>query len=29
MLSENTLAGALGMSRTPVRAALPRLGEEG
>lgn len=29
MLSENTLAGALGMSRTPVRAALLRLEEEG
>ena len=29
MLSENTLASALGMSRTPVRAALLRLEEEG
>jgi DNA-binding GntR family transcriptional regulator len=29
MLSENTLAAALGMSRTPVRAALLRLEEEG
>jgi DNA-binding GntR family transcriptional regulator len=29
MLSENALAGALGMSRTPVRAALLRLAEEG
>lgn len=29
MLSENTLATALGMSRTPVRAALLRLEEEG
>jgi DNA-binding GntR family transcriptional regulator len=29
MLSENTLATALGMSRTPVRAALLRLAEEG
>lgn len=29
MLSENTLAAALGMSRTPVRAALLRLEDEG
>jgi DNA-binding GntR family transcriptional regulator len=29
MLSENTLATALGISRTPVRAALLRLEEEG
>lgn len=29
MLSENTLAAALGISRTPVRAALLRLEEEG
>jgi DNA-binding GntR family transcriptional regulator len=29
MLSENTLATALGLSRTPVRAALLRLEEEG
>ncbi|MGY1747149.1 GntR family transcriptional regulator [Blastococcus sp. SYSU D00695] len=29
MLSENTLAAALGLSRTPVRAALLRLAEEG
>ncbi|SNR92388.1 GntR family transcriptional regulator [Blastococcus mobilis] len=29
MLSENTLAAALGLSRTPVRAALLRLEEEG
>lgn len=29
MLSENTLAAALGCSRTPVRAALLRLEEEG
>lgn len=29
MLSENALAAALGMSRTPVRSALARLGDEG
>lgn len=29
MLSENELAGRLGMSRTPVRAALARLQDEG
>ena len=29
MLSENALAGELSMSRTPVRAALARLQEEG